>query len=292
MFSAMLSISVFTGHMVQAFVHRYMSSMKLRRRDHDGIGLPYNEACANSINIFLSDTSEFNKGGYAAGTTLMTLLPTLLSFAPLPTAKIRDSMYTSPWLALLTAGLTFGLPVTQYSTLPDQRTFKADELFPHQNNELGNVAPADGAEQFDGAAVLAKIFQSTNQRSLIRLIFTISGVGCLQWALFLLSIDALPKIELFTVIWACEHSSVLFYVGWLTATYGLSSVFLLYWNSSFRKAQIVLHCIPEEQCTFKLETRGSKNISSTRGLTGFLRMLYRAVTDLSAMKLIKMAGLM
>ena len=39
LFPAVLYISIFNGHMVQGFVQRYMSSMKLRRRNRDGIGI-------------------------------------------------------------------------------------------------------------------------------------------------------------------------------------------------------------------------------------------------------------
>lgn len=277
-----------------------MSSMKLRRRDHDGIGVPLNEACFNEINIILSDTSELNKGGFAAGTTLMTLLPSLLTFAPMPTAKIRDSMYTSPWLALLTAGFTFGLPVTQYSSELDQRIFKPDEFFALQNREADNGTPADEAEQFDNTtaeraalsttvseldavAVREKLFPLPNQGSLARLMVFIFTVGCVQWGLFLVLIMALPKIDGFTVVWVCEDVSLQFYLGWLAITYALSSMFLLYWNSSFRKAQIVLHCIPEQQKPFMLETRDSTNIA--HGLLRFLQFC-----NLSSWKLIRREG--
>jgi len=304
LFSAILSISIVTQHYFQGFVQRYISSTKLRRRDHDGIGIPLNKACFNVTNTFLSDTSELNKGGFAAGTTLMTLLPSLLTFAPMPTAKIRDSMYTSPWLALFTAGLTFGLPITQYSSVLDQRTFRPDEFFPHQNREAENGAPADGAEQFDNttaertallttvseldaAAVRKKLFPLPNQRPLARLMVFIFTVGCVQWGLFLVLIMALPKIDGFTVVWVCVDVSLQLYLGWLAITYALSSMFLLYWNSSFRKAQIVLHCIPEQQKPFMLETRDSKNITHR-----LLRLLHvnLDIYGLSDRKLIRRAG--
>ena len=294
LFSAMLFISIFTWHTVQRFVQRYMSSMKLRRRDHDGIGVPFNEECANSTNTYLNDTSELNKGAFAAGTTLMTLLPSLLTFAPIPTAKIRDSIHTSPWLTLFTAGLIFGLPVTQYSSVPGQRSFEPEEFFAHQNSEPGNVATLEGAEQSNttAAAVRAKLFPSTGRVSLRRLMYITCLVGFGQWMLFLVLIVALPKIDGFTVIWACEDVSGGLYCGWLALTYALSSFCLLYWNSSSRTAQVVLHCIPEQQYPFMLETRSFVNITTTRGSWDFPLRYLRAAFDLRALDLIKMASLM
>ena len=213
--------------------------MKLRRRDNDGIRGPYlDKACANVTNTYLTGTSELNKAAFAAGTTLMTLLPSLLTFAPLPTAKIRDSMCTSPWLAMFTAGFIFGLPVTQYSSA---KTFKKEEFFARHNSGPGSVAQADGAEQLDNTTVREKLFPSEKRllwRSMV--IITIFGGG--QWILFLSLIFSFFNFDGFTVVWACGDLSSNLFPLWLSLTFLLSCAVLIFWNSGSRKRQIVLHC--------------------------------------------------
>ncbi|KAF8538025.1 hypothetical protein BDD12DRAFT_886390 [Trichophaea hybrida] len=64
----------------------------------------------------------------------MTLLPTLLTFALIPTANIRDLIYTSPWLALWTAWMTFGLPVAQLDSVSSRKIITASDFLDEQGN--------------------------------------------------------------------------------------------------------------------------------------------------------------
>lgn len=82
----------------------------------------------NDADAALSVTNEASKWGSAAATTIMTLLPTLLTLAPLPTANIRDLMYLSPAAALWTAGFTLGLNVQSLSLVPPERIIRVDQL--------------------------------------------------------------------------------------------------------------------------------------------------------------------
>jgi len=116
----------------------YDSSSELHRRDYDGIGSLV--SCAGDITSQLNDTSEINKAGSAAAATLLTLLPALLTFAPLPTANIRELVFVSPWLAFITAGVMLGLPVKQSSVLALERILSARRC-PCGENLINNVPP-------------------------------------------------------------------------------------------------------------------------------------------------------
>lgn len=72
--------------------------------------------------------SEFNKVGSAAATTAMTLLPALLTFASLPAAKVRDTVYISTEAAWFTGAVTFGLSVRTVVTLADERSLNVADL--------------------------------------------------------------------------------------------------------------------------------------------------------------------
>jgi hypothetical protein len=115
----------------------YDSSSELHRRDYDGIGIPV--SCAGDITAQLNDTSEINKAGSAAAATLLTLLPALLTFAPLPTANIRELVFVSPWLAFITAGMMLGLPVKQSSALALERILSARQC-PCGDNLIHNAS--------------------------------------------------------------------------------------------------------------------------------------------------------
>ena len=81
----------------------------------DGIG--WHIQCRGSINEFLAAMSEYDKWGSSAATTIMALIPLLISVWGLPTADIRELYLIDEHLvAGVVAGLTFGLPTPQASS--------------------------------------------------------------------------------------------------------------------------------------------------------------------------------
>jgi hypothetical protein len=98
-------------------------------------GFNLNKACANDRNSALVNTSELDKVGSAAAATIFTLLPSLLTFAPMLTARISHLIYSSPLIAFLTGGVIFGFPVAQYDVVQEQRIFTADEFLKLEHSE-------------------------------------------------------------------------------------------------------------------------------------------------------------
>lgn len=84
--------------------------------------------CSNSTNFRLAITTEFSKLNAAAATTLVTLLPALLTLAPFPIAKIRHLVAYSTSAAMITSSMTFGLSTTNISTLAKDRVIRVKDL--------------------------------------------------------------------------------------------------------------------------------------------------------------------
>ena len=70
-----------------------------------------NTSCENDYNYLLDNSSEFRKYSSALATTILALLPALLAFTPLVTARIGLVARLDFVQGLIAAGFTFGLPV-------------------------------------------------------------------------------------------------------------------------------------------------------------------------------------
>lgn len=86
------------------------------------------KSCYEDLNSELESINEIEKVGSAAATTIITLLPALLTFSSIPTAKISSLLAFSTGAALLTSGLKFGLPIPNISTLAKDRVIKVKDL--------------------------------------------------------------------------------------------------------------------------------------------------------------------
>ena len=84
--------------------------------DHvDGFGFP--TFCTQRNEEFLRRINETDKVAFATATAINTLIPILISIQRLPTATIHELLLRGyGTIALVTAGLTFGLPVMQESS--------------------------------------------------------------------------------------------------------------------------------------------------------------------------------
>lgn len=91
-----------------------------------GVGIDV--LCRPMDNYALVRTSEFDKVASAVASTIMVLVPALLSFAPLPTASIRTLLYFNAETALCTAAMTLGLYNKSLSTLSSTAVMRVKDL--------------------------------------------------------------------------------------------------------------------------------------------------------------------
>ena len=73
--------------------------------------------CKDLFNTYLENSTEYDKIGYNVGSTIMALLPSLLSFAPIVTARIGLLGHLSHSHGVIAAAFTFGLPVVQLEVI-------------------------------------------------------------------------------------------------------------------------------------------------------------------------------
>lgn len=90
----------------------------------DGVGIDI--SCRPFMNDWLGNTSEYDKVASAAATTVMTLLPALLTYASLPTARVRGLLFFNIESAMWTAAMTFGLGIRSIATVGKDRVLKVN----------------------------------------------------------------------------------------------------------------------------------------------------------------------
>lgn len=91
-----------------------------------GVGIPV--PCRPDGNRILDSTSEFDKVASAVASTIMFLVPTLLSFADLPTASIKNLLSFNTEAAFCTAAMTLGLRNKSLSTLRSTAMIEGKEF--------------------------------------------------------------------------------------------------------------------------------------------------------------------
>lgn len=84
--------------------------------------------CYRETERNLKNKSEIEKLNSAAATSLVTLLPALLTLAPFPMARISHLVAYSTGAAMTTASITFGLSATELSTLVKDRAIRVKDL--------------------------------------------------------------------------------------------------------------------------------------------------------------------
>ena len=80
--------------------------------------------CADYYNDLLGNFTEYNKAGSSTASTIMALLPALLAFSPLTTARIGLLSAVSNPHGYFAAVFTFGLPVDQLDTVHIVKSIK------------------------------------------------------------------------------------------------------------------------------------------------------------------------
>ena len=98
--------------------------------------------CIEEYNEIYTNTSEYSKLGSAAATTIMALLPSLLTFGPLRNADISMLMHLDIGAALGASMLTFGLPVQALTTLSKRRIYRVKDLFRKDYEAVMGLVPS------------------------------------------------------------------------------------------------------------------------------------------------------
>lgn len=105
------------------------TSTDARRKPGIGIwGVGIAVPCRPEENRILNNTSEFDKVASAVASTIMFLVPALLSFAHLPTASIKNLLCFNTEAAFCTAAMTLGLQNQSLGTLRSTAVIEAKEF--------------------------------------------------------------------------------------------------------------------------------------------------------------------
>lgn len=106
------------------------------------LGVGYNFSCQPTINNVLQTADEYNKAGMNSATTLITLIPTLLTIGNLYVPRSSEAFGTSWILGLLSAAFGLGLPVKSISAVPRRRTFDLRDLSATDRSDLRRYGTA------------------------------------------------------------------------------------------------------------------------------------------------------
>lgn len=124
-----LQLSDKLRHSLSVAAYDDNSSSNAARGPGTGIwGVGIDVFCRPTYNYALVNTSEFDKVASAVASTIMVLVPALLSFAPLPTASIRTLLYFNIEAALCSAAMTLGLYNKSLSTLRSIAVLKVKDF--------------------------------------------------------------------------------------------------------------------------------------------------------------------
>lgn len=261
-------------------------------------GTGIHNACEAKINKVLQDTSEYNKWGSTVATTIISLLPALLSFAPLPTANIRDLLYLSPTAACFTAAATLGLPVRTFSPLSKSRVISAKSLLSDgltaavygiQPLSPGVMHQPIGMELlhrwYRPDAINNVLFQLqkkgfalSRNASIMKVVGLIFLFGCVQSVLFMMLFTYFRWIDSIYFIWMCEQTSRWVYFWGIYIALLVPGIILTFLGSTFANKQEVFHLtplppenapIPCEICSVTRKLTPSKGTKSRWWLLGY-----------------------
>ena len=99
-------------------------------------------ACEAQYNSQLENATEFDKAGSSSASTIMALLPALLAFAPIVTAKIGLLHNLSLSHGFIAAAFTFGLPVQQLEVMTTRSVTSVKRLLGNVEDDLSRCGTA------------------------------------------------------------------------------------------------------------------------------------------------------
>ncbi|KAH8714033.1 hypothetical protein GQ44DRAFT_776045 [Phaeosphaeriaceae sp. PMI808] len=173
----------------------------------NGFGFP--TFCDQENEDLLHRSREIDKLAFATATTIIALIPVLISAQRLPTASIHELVlrnYDS--LAIITAGLTFGLPVIQGSngTAVKAADFLRDGFSRNKHDRNGSLRTRCNKRMFSGVFALLQLLLVLMIALLNRTTFK-SGVrnlwGCHGSAHTVWHLGFLLPIPIIGITWYC-----------------------------------------------------------------------------------------
>lgn len=101
-------------------------------------------ACEAWYNHVLGNTTQFDQAGSNSASTIMALLPSMLAFAPIVTAKIGLLRHLSLSQGFIAAAFTFGLPVQQLEVMATRSVTSVKELLGNFEDALSHYGANGG----------------------------------------------------------------------------------------------------------------------------------------------------
>jgi hypothetical protein len=199
-------------------------------------GLGWSNPCAVKINNELNSASEYDKWASAAATTITTLIPVLLSLQSLPTPNVRDLFLTgNNMVAAIVAGLTLGLPVTEYKHLQSFRDLSTEGVITEdevckqsEGHCYGLITPLSKIRQIVSSLCLIRRFQQAAPKSWLERAWVFFTVQLLLFVV--LTIILFLLISPGWSLWSCALTGIWVTYGSvmvLIVTVGLVWIFSL-----------------------------------------------------------------
>ncbi|KAI9852047.1 MAG: hypothetical protein M1838_002016 [Thelocarpon superellum] len=124
MFTLVLSLSM--APLAQATLYDPKTFNLTNVLANQGVG--YNFACRSRINAALGGADPFSQAGMNAATTLITLIPTLLTIGNLYVPRSSEAFGTSWVVGLMSAAFGLGLPVKSIGAVPQKQIIDLHHL--------------------------------------------------------------------------------------------------------------------------------------------------------------------
>ena len=188
--------------------------------------------CENLYNEAIGESSEFNKAGSNTASTIMALLPPLISFAPVSTTNIGFLCYLSTTQGFIAAVFTFGLPVHQLDTWR-WATIRVKDLLANPqlgDNDVVTIRLFSKIADILLAPIKNMALHPRRPRRILvlalRFIFAYT-----QAILILLVLSYVPRIDSFYLIWLCPDWGKVVFGLWL----GITFILMGWWRAKYER---------------------------------------------------------
>lgn len=190
--------------------------------------------CEPIYNRWLEESSEFNKWGSSSASTIMALLPTLMTLTSVITADIGLLCHLSTTQGFIAAAFTFGLPFRQQKTRKFLKTTKVRDLLQvleFRDDKVLSLRPfSEVADK-----LLHEIRDTALQPELrprrIWVLFLRLSFGYVQAMLIWVLLIYVPGIDSFYLIWLCPNWGSVVFSLWLGTTFTIVG----WWRARFER---------------------------------------------------------
>jgi hypothetical protein len=172
----------------------------------------------------LNRTSEYDKWGSTVATTILTLLPTILTYAPLPSADINELYCLDRSMAFWASAMTFALPIEFKRITPPghKRYLKARDLLAETN---GPQSLSDFHFAYRTSrtlkAIQTAVCDSKPPIPTYKAMLVACGFIFIQASLLPVVSSLVWNLDTFSLIWLCPDQTFFVIQTWL---YGVSVI--------------------------------------------------------------------